>query len=274
MESIHIVQDVWNQKSRSEKIVNLLLKIAIAVLCTIAFIEVVFQFVIAPRLKINDIIVENDLGLSEDEMLVWAGIKRTDSYLSLNQDEIVKQLLKNPLIREAKVEKIFPNTLKLIARKRTPIAITFIEDHGISIPAYIDREGVVFHIGKLKEEYDLPVISGLDLKGYGIGMRLPETFKNFLSELSGLKETSGTLYNFISEIKLIPTAEHDFELLLYMIPYTTKIRFGSGIDSNSLTYAMMVLDVLKRQGAGKTINEIDFRSKEIVYRKFQGGQDY
>ena len=271
MQQIHPIHMTWKKK-KNEKTINRILWIVIIVLFLTVIIEVTFQFVIAPQLKIKHIIVESDLTLAREEILHLAGIKKNEYYFSLNTNEIEQRMEEYPAVRDAKAGKRFPDTLKLVVLKRVALAVTFIEDKGRSIPALIDEQGIVFHIGRLSDEYDLPVISGLTITAYGTGMKLPDVLLSFLDQLHLLKKTANTLYNFISEIKVLPLGNTDFELLFYMIPYTTKIRFGNSINENILAYAMMVLDVLKQQGMTDTVKEIDFRSKEIVY-KHQGGGD-
>lgn len=272
MQQVYHFDTTWKKKDKKEKVINRILWIIIFILFFIAVVEAIFQFVIAPRLKIKQVIIDCDLPLPREEILHLAGIKKTLYYFSLDTEEIEQNLLEYPAVRHAVAEKQFPNTLKLVVQRRVPVVIAFIEDKGRSFPALIDEQGIVFYIGKLKDEVNLPVISGLDFKGYRTGMKLQDALASFLFELYTLKKESRALYNFISEIKIIPLGNSDFELLLYMIPYTTKIRFGSSINENILSYALMVLDVLNHQGMTGTVKEIDFRSKEIVY-KHQGRGD-
>lgn len=271
MQQIYPIDTSW-KKNKKEKLINRILWIIIIILFFIAVVEVLFQFVIAPQLKIKNVVIDSDLSLPREEILHLAGIEKILYYFSLNTEEIERRLSEYPAVRYVKAEKRFPNTLKLVLLKRIPLVVTLIEEKGRSFPALIDEQGIVFYIGKLKGEFNLPVISGLDFKGYREGMRLPDVVTSFLIELHTLRKEAGTLYNFISEIKVIPLGNSDFELLFYMIPYTTKIRFSRSINENILAYAMMVLDVLNHQGMADTVKEIDFRSKEIVY-KHQGGGD-
>jgi len=278
MQKVYPINMSWD-KNKNEKLVNRILWIVIILLLVIIIFEVIFQFLIAPTLKIKNIIIDSNLELSREEILHLAGIEKNVYYFSLNKDELERKIGAYPAVRKVLVEKRFPDTLKLVLLKRNPLAVTLINDKKQSIPALVDEQGVVFYIGKLNDEFNLPVISGLEFREYREGMKLPEKLVSFLIELSSLKEEAQALFNFISEIKVIPAGPagsdglKDFELVFYMIPYTTKIRFGKSINENILTYAMMVLDVLNRQGMSHTVKEIDFRSKEVVYRH-QGGGDF
>jgi cell division protein FtsQ len=271
MQQIYPIDMTLKKKNKKETLINRILWIIISILFFIAVVEAVFQFVIAPRLKINHVIIESDLQLSREEILHLAGIKKNLYYFSLNTDEIEQRLGEYPAVRQVIAEKRFPNSLKLSLRKREPLAVSLIEEKGKSFPALIDEEGVVFYIGKLTGEVNFPVLSGLDFKDARAGMKLPDSLSSLFRELYTLRKESRMLYNFISEIRVVPLGENDFDLLLYMIPYTTKIRFGRNINQNILAYALMVLDVLHNQGMTDTVKEIDFRSKEIVYKR-QGGE--
>ncbi|MBN2532456.1 MAG: FtsQ-type POTRA domain-containing protein [Spirochaetales bacterium] len=271
MQQIYPINTTWNREKK-EKFTNKILWIIIFFLFSIAVIEVLFQFVIAPQLKIKKVIIDSDLSLSREEILHLAGIGKTLYYFSLDTKEIEQKLSEYPAVRNVKAEKRFPGTLEVVVNKRAPLVIALFEDRGRSFPGLIDEEGIVFYIGKSGDEFNLPVISGLDFEEYRAGMKLPDVLRSFLFELNTLRKESSTLFNFISEIKVIPLGDSDFELLFYMIPYTTKIRFGKNINEKILAYAMMVLDVLNHQGMSDTVKEIDFRSREIVY-KHQGGGD-
>jgi hypothetical protein len=58
----------------------------------------------------------------------------------------------------------------------------------------------------------------------------------------------------------------DFELLLYLTNSAVPVRVSAGIDESLLKYTLMVLDLLSKQGVLKDIQELDFRSGDVVYR--------
>jgi cell division protein FtsQ len=271
MREVYTLDKTWKKNDRRERIINRILWIIIIILFVIAVIEIVFQFFIAPRMLIKHIIVTCDLTLSDEQIIELAGINKKEYYFSLNTGEVEKRLEENPQVREAVVEKIFPDTVRLIVEKRDPLAVTLIEGKEKSIPALIDEEGVIYAVGDVLPQWNLPVLSGLEFSGYSSGMKLPDILFPLLEQLAELRKTSPTMYDFVSEIKVEPVVGSDYELIFYMIPYTTRIRFGSRINEHVLTYALMVLDVFQYQGMSRHIKEIDFRTKDIVFQG-QGGK--
>jgi cell division protein FtsQ len=271
VQQIYPIDMSWKKQEKKENLINRILWIIIIVLFCIAVLEVIFQWVVAPRLKISHITIEGDPPLSREEILRLAGIKKNLYYFSLDTEEIEEKLAAYPAVRDVVCEKRFPDTLSLSLFRREPLVISLIEEKGKSFPALIDEEGVIFHIGRLPGEVNFPVLSGLAFKEVRTGSRLSSGLVSMLRELNTLRKESRTLYNFISEIRIIPLGNNNFDLLLYMIPYTTKIRFGSSINEHILSYAIMVLDALHQQGMIDTVEEIDFRSREIVY-KHKGGE--
>ena len=67
-----------------------------------------------------------------------------------------------------------------------------------------------------------------------------------------------------------PAGTLDYELVLYFIPPSTRVRVGSRLQGEQLGYAMMVLDVLDQREMEPRIREIDFRTNEVVYHE-EGG---
>jgi cell division septal protein FtsQ len=270
MREVYTLHKTWKKNERRERIINRILWIIIIILFVIAIIEIVFQFFIAPRMLIKNIIVQSDLTLTNEQIIDLAGIGKKEYYFSLNTGEVEKRLEENSQVWEAVVEKVFPDTVRLIIKKRNPLAVALIEGEDKSIPALIDKEGTIYAVGEFLPQWNLPVLSGLEFSGYSSGMKLPDILLPLLEQLAELRKTSPDLYDFVSEIKVESVVGSDYELIFYMIPYTTRIRFGSSINEHVLTYALMVLDVFQYQGMGHRVKEIDFRTKEIVYQG-QGG---
>jgi len=266
MAYIHIMQDTVNKNRKRENLINKILWIIIIVLLIMILLELLFHFFIAPSIKINSIVVESDLNLNEQEIIKLAGIDKTAYYFFLDTEEVKARLEEVPVIKKADVKKYFPNMLKLTVKAREPLAVTLIEDGNRSVPAILDNEGIIFQIGKRDLQIDLPVISGFQFRDYRIGMRLPEKLYPLFSQLDTIRDKSMDLYRFISEIKVIPIGSGDYEQLFYMIPYKTRIRFGNKVSDKMLTYAIIVLDMFVQQGIEDKIEEIDFRTKEIVFQ--------
>jgi len=240
----------------------------IILLLGIIIVELGFHFWIAPSVLIDRIVISADSNFiySDDYLLGKAGVGSSDTFFDLKTELIEKRLMLIPAIQSVSVKKIFPSVLKINIVSRIPVGLSLISTDAGVIPAMIDSEGVVFMTGYNTVSVDLPIISGLDFPEIRDGMRMPKDLCSFLEDMEGIKKFSPDLYGMISEIKFVRTGSADYEVLLYPKNYNTRIRIGSGIDENLLKYIVMVLEVITGQPGMEKLEEIDFRTGDIVYR--------
>lgn len=240
----------------------------IIVLLGIIIVELGFHFWIAPSVLIDKIIISTDSSFiySDDYLLGKAGVKPNDTFFDIKTELIEKRLMLIPAIQSVSVKKVFPSILKIDITSRTAVGLSLISTDSGVIPAMIDREGVVFLTGYNLQTMDLPIISGLDFPEIRDGMRMPKDLCSFLEEMEGIKRLSPDLYGLISEIKFVRKGNSDYEVLLYPKNYRTRIRIGSSIDEKILKYILMVLEVISGQPGMERLEEIDFRTGDIVYR--------
>ena len=69
----------------------------------------------------------------------------------------------------------------------------------------------------------------------------------------------------------MPVNEVRYELLVYPVFGTTRIRTAGGLDAATLKNAFLVLDLMQREGLAAKVQEIDFRTQEVVYRTREEG---
>ncbi|RKX78413.1 MAG: hypothetical protein DRP87_06305 [Spirochaetes bacterium] len=240
---------------------------SISILFVILLGEILFQFIIAPRMLIEkiEIVTDDSFNLSDDEIMNIAGIRGKDFFLSVNTEKIKVNLEAYPLIKSANVLKIFPDTLKIELQAREPIAISLVNTEGITIPVAIDPEGVVFQIGSSISGWDLPVVSGVRFPDVKLGIKLPELLTPFLEDLQELKNSSYSLFSLISEIKFINKMDIDYEVVLFFNHSPIQVRIGNRLDETLLKYIMLLLDLTDR-GELENIEEFDLRSGEVVFK--------
>ncbi len=257
--------------SKTEQLVNRLLWSVILVLVLIIVGELLFHFVISPRLVIKNISVESNLDLTEAEVLGMVGLRENVYFFSLDAGEIRKKLEAYPLIKRAAVEKHFPDSLKISVFGRQPLALAIAAGaNGVSLPLAVDDEGVVFQIGSSITNYDLPVISGLKFSQVRVGTQLPGSLSSLIADLERLKRLFPDLFSIVSEVRVVPKEANQQELLLCLLTHSIKLRFGSSITGSSLKNAVMLLDLIEQQGFSGNVQEIDFRTGEVVYRIKEG----
>ena len=197
-------------------------------------------------------------------------MKKSEYYFALNVNDVKNRLEKYPPIGMTHVDKIFPNTLKIKVWVRQALGCFIYKQDTSDIPLLFDENGMIFKIGQGEMGWDMPIITGLSNEDMRIGKLFPKNLMNLLDDLHGLRESNSSIFKIISEIEVIPRGQRDFEFGLYLVPYRTRLRLGKRINSADLKYALMMLDIISRQGIDSPDHEIDFRTQQIVYRFKEG----
>ncbi|MBI9103253.1 MAG: FtsQ-type POTRA domain-containing protein [Spirochaetales bacterium] len=247
---------------------NRFFKITIFILLGVLVIQIGFNFIIEPRLMINSIKiqVEEGMPLSNETIMRLAGLEGNLKYFDVDTEKAETLLSRVPLIVDAKVSKVFPNTLKIELVRRKPLGVSFFEGEYGDVPLVFDREGVVFDTGTSNLLSDLPVISGIKFPEPVPGIRLPDALIVFIQDLEQLKIDSPLLFGLISELKFVKKNTNDYEVLLYPREYRTRVRIGTRIDADLMKNILLVLDVIGDEEIAPKLEELDFRSNKIVYR--------
>jgi cell division protein FtsQ len=260
-----------SRKQIRESVFNRALVILVIALCLILVGELVFHFVIAPRMTVRTITIKSDSSLSKEEILAIAGIEESVYYYNLDTVQMVEDLEGLAQVREAVVEKVFPDALTITLYGRAPLAMFFFTTpEGASIPLVIDDQGVVFEIGSGVSEWDLPVITGVKFQQLRVGMKLPERVRPILQDLRTLQNQEPDLFRLISELRLISKSTGVLEILLYPIQYPVRLRLSAGLDPAAMRNALIILDLLAGQEVLRRVRELDMRSGEVVYRMEEG----
>jgi len=260
-----------SRKQIRESVFNRALVILVIALCLFLAGELVFHFVIAPRMTVRSIAIKSDSSLSKEEILAIAGIEESVYYYNLDTVQIRENLEGLAQVREAVVEKVFPDALNITLYGRAPLAMFFFTaPDGASIPLVIDDQGVVFEIGSGVSKWDLPVITGVKFQQLKVGMKLPERVRPILQDLRTLQNQEPDLFRLISELRLISKSTGVLEILLYPIQHPVRLRLSAGLDPAVMRNALIILDLLAGQEALRRVRELDMRTGEVVYRIEEG----
>lgn len=243
-------------------------KVIIAVLLFVVFCQVLYHLYFARNITISRIVIESDSGFTATDRQIadMAGIKGGESFFSLNTMEIERKLERIPFISNAAVEKKFPDTLTIKISGRNPLALCLIEHDGGVVPGTIDSEGVIFQLGDTVGDLNLPILTGIKVNEARIGARMPQAVSGFLKSLETLRSDSPVFFNSISEFRIIRKTNNDFEVLMYPENYSIPVRVGNKINKEMFSYVMLVLDVAEQQGMVSELEELDFRTDEVVYK--------
>jgi cell division protein FtsQ len=231
------------------------------------------RFVAVPLMQIRHVVVQSDVPLTDDQVLAISGIRGDEHWYSVAVAEMTKRLEANPLIRRAQVQRVFPGTVRMSVWGRQPAALVLAAAGNRSLPVLVDGDGVVFKICTTSAEVDLPVITGLAVGETSLGAQLPRAYVSLFADLKALRERAPSLYELVSEVRIVPPGEGlaaqspaGFDMLLFLTTSSVPVRARGAIDESLLKYTLMVLDLLSKQGVLQDIQELDFRSGDVVYR--------
>ncbi|MDR2094923.1 MAG: FtsQ-type POTRA domain-containing protein [Treponema sp.] len=261
--------------SSTEKIIRRMLLIAGGLLLS----ELVWLLGIRPCLPLYRVEITDIPGLDRETILAWAGIGKKSSFFSISRERMELSLKALPQIESVLVQKIFPDRLRIILTERPAVAMSLVRIDGRMVPVYFDKEGILIRIGNdgggrardsapsgvrnPGQEETVPLISGLILNEPVLGMRLPASFCSFLANLEKIRAATPVLLQAISEIQIDRKAYEGFDLVLYPVHHTIRVRTGSDINEEMLRYIMLMLDVLNTKKMN--VEEIDFRAGMASY---------
>lgn len=225
--------------------------------------ETLFHLLLAPRFRITRLVVESDLPVSDAELLRMARIRGDELYFSVDAATVAESLEEYPPVKSAVVEKRFPDTLEISLLRRKPVAALFSTGEGSSI-LHVDSEGVVFSPVSRKVMSDLPVISGV-AESVTPGERLPAYVESVLTSVQELKLHRPELYRMISEYEIVSQGGMLYDVVLYPVPFRTPVRVSTSFTAEECGYIFMVLDTFRQRGILADVEELDFRSRNVVF---------
>ncbi|MDC7220178.1 MAG: FtsQ-type POTRA domain-containing protein [Spirochaetales bacterium] len=238
-----------------------------AVLGAVLLLEVLFNLILAPRLRVNSVVLESDIPLNDEALLSLTGLDRDNWYFSLDVEELTRSLEKLAIVEEAVVTKQFPNKMSIRLDSRQPLVMSLTMGEGEMKPLIIDREGVVFLTGRSVLSYNLPLLTGIENTWEAEQDLLSGEVTPLLEDLDRLKNDSENLYNIISEINIQPRERGVLDIELHLTTHRIPVLLDLPVTVEKMNQAVMVVDVMEKEGLEGRIEEIDLRSGSIVYKE-------
>lgn len=239
----------------------------VGILLLVLMAEILWSFMISPRLVIRKIALESDLGLTDGQLLEMLNLEG-ETWASIEEMEMQKRLESYPVVRKARVVKVFPDSLRLYIYRRRPLAVALINTGERPIPAVFDEEGYAVQVGTGSGPIDLPILSGPRFPEPALGARMPESIRMILTNLSELREEDPKLFALVSEIEIIPQGNEGYDLRMYMNHIPIPILIDRDLTVESVRQAVLVLDVLVSGSAG-IVEEADMRGGHVVFRRVE-----
>jgi cell division protein FtsQ len=222
-------------------------------------LELLWLLVISPCMPLSRLEVIGFSGLDREELLRHAGIGERASYISINPRSVAKNLEAIREVESAQVTKHFPNSVRISVLPRVAVAMAFDRIEGRQRPVYIDRHGIIFKTGGSPPDPGLPVISGLPP-----GETLPAIYLPLFAGLDRIRGADPRLLQTISEIRVNRKLFDGFDLVLYPVHSSIRVRLEPNLNEETLRYVMLMLDVFAEMD--QEIEEIDFRTETASYK--------
>ena len=114
--------------------------------------------------------------------IALSDFKGENLYL-LEDDSIRDRLMQNPHVKDVRVLRIFPSTLKVVIKERLPIAYLQTDENEYFL---IDDQGVLLDTIALTNEYDLPVFCEIGINNLTLGQEVSDTNFQILLDVYGI----------------------------------------------------------------------------------------
>jgi len=237
------------------------------IIASVIFIaQLIWLFGISPFIPFSTIEVHSFSGLSREQVLSIAGIDDSSSFASTAAALVKEKLSNNVLVESAVIMKRFPDKLSIFLYPREAAALALTTVNSKQVPMYIDRYGVFFKIGNnAADKADIPVLSGIESPM--INMRLPASLVPLVANLSDISSSSPELLSAISEIRIERKTWDGFELVLFPVHSSIRVRVENNLTEDTLRYMLLMLNVFESSVVdSQKPQEIDFRSGMGSYK--------
>jgi len=220
----------------------------------------IYQYLLkTPYIKLEHVVVT---GVDEElkgELLDIAELRFDLSLLAINLNELKEKLEKHPWIRSVELEKRFPHTLLIHAKKEVPWAVVAMEKL-----YYMDRQGKIFKEVDSFDDVDYPIITGLSPESE----TQVKALKLAAVTLSALNSDMGKWYREnLSEINIKETG--DIALYFRTIPAVIAMTPGElKIKGDKLR---KVVEHLKRSGRMQMVRRINLDYGNGIVVSFKEG---
>jgi len=256
------VSENLGKKAKSSLKIEKGLRRLIIIAAVIFAAELIWLFGVTPFVPFSTIEVHEITGLSRSDIISFAGLNENSSFISTNTKNVQEILSSHLLVDSAMVIKRFPDKLSIFITPRQAAAVTITSNGSNQEMLFVDRHGVFFKRGDSLQETGFPILSGFE--NPQLGMHLPAGLIPLVESLYELSRSSPELLSAISEIRIEQKAWDGFDLVLYPVFSSSRVRMENSLTEDSLRYMLLLLDVFK--DSSEKPDEIDLRSGMGSYK--------
>jgi len=207
-----------------------------------------------PYFTLTEIRVDGNRRLERDQVLEWAELQKGMSSWDASPETIQANLLRNPWIREAEVERKLPNGLSIFVAERRPAAIVRLERF-----YYVDQQGRILGPLGPHDSRDFPIIGGFtgaEAKNYA-----PAGIRHALRLLRLCARES--TFAHVSEISV----DREYGPTLYPASPAVGVRLGWGNWRQKLGRSLRVLKAWEGRTDELHLIDLSFRNRAVVKLK-------
>ncbi len=254
------------KKEKSDDKIIKAVKIIFAVLISCIVLEFCFYMFIRPSLSAPKVSVSGQSSYTPLEIVSMLKPMNVKNWFDFDVESAVSILASVSGFDSVTVKKSFPDKIYINIVEREPVAMTFINNNGRSVPVQIDKSGVIFP-ERIKKSYSsyIPIVSGLPIEHLTEGMRIPAKYRTLIDQISVIRGISQKYFAAISEICVVPKEYGNYELVLIPAGSKIKVLTDRSLNEDALKYMMVALDVVN--SIEPDVSEIDLRYGSVSYRR-------
>lgn len=238
-------------------------KVVFFVMLTLLVVELVVYKIVLPGLGSPNIKFVGVKNHSDTELMQIIAPFTNDSWFLFDAVKVEDALASSPAIAYATATKYFPNNVVISITEREPVAMTFLNSGGRSIPVEIDKNGILFE--QRTASYDaIPIVSGLPVENLSSGMRIPSKYRTLIEQIAHIRSLPQHYFAALSEICVVPKEYGNYELVLIPAYSKIKVLTDRALNEGALQYMMVVLDVVG--SIEPNVSEVDLRYGSVSYR--------
>ncbi len=216
------------------------------VLCLGAFFAKAWLFQ-SDIFRLTKVEIQGNLHTNQDIILKMSNLRAGLNLLSLNLEQVGRDIEALDWIRTVKVTKEFPDKLYIKVEEYRPVAL--VSGKGLYL---VDAHGEIFRRVEKKEKWDLPIITGVSEKDIDAG-RLPEEAMPALRLIDLAANGARTLgASNISEIHV-----KDKRIVVYTLNQGIALNMNPLDLDRQFARAEKVLLHLYRSGLYKKVAMVD-----------------
>lgn len=216
-------------------------------------IAVVIGILLSPIFSLQTITLSKTKYVDTVALEKKLSTQKGKNLLLLDKDKVLAIVKSNPYVSSATISKRPLHSLVITIKEREPVAILLTND----VSYLIDKDNRILQVKQDNDGYDLPIISGVELKN---GEKLGDVIDNdgVLLALKLIIENSDELSQLIQEINV--KSRHD--VLLYT-NQGIEVRFGD--EKNATEKLRKLFDIIEQVVLPRSLNgEIEYVDMRYV----------